>query len=180
MANPTPNWDDFYNEGLGPDLPLSPTARQQLVSGVLPSGESNGFDFRQHGSGINSPYPYPNQNTPDELAGITKSDFPDQFSDAWWQASGALKTYGPDEGTLVDSERESGIFHFKQLLSGFSSTSGVGQSGITDFTIFNPYIHHQRLPANATQGDLIEIPFVSTYRTSIDFNAYNGSRGFGG
>jgi hypothetical protein len=180
MANPTPDWDDFYDEGLGPDLPLSAAARQQLPSGVLPSGEANSFDFRQHGSGINSPFPYPNQNTPDELAGITKTDFPDQFSDAWWQASGALKTYGPDEGTLVDTEQESGIFHFNNLISRFSSASGVNQSGITDFTIFNNYVHHQRLPSNNNNADAIEIPFVSTYRTSIDFNAYNGQQGFGG
>jgi hypothetical protein len=60
----TPTWDDFHNEDLGPKLPLSDEARKQGVSGVLPSGESNGLDLAQQGSGINRPFPYPNTNTP--------------------------------------------------------------------------------------------------------------------
>jgi hypothetical protein len=45
MADPKTTWNDFYNQGLGPELPLSYAARMQGVSGVLPSGESNGLDF---------------------------------------------------------------------------------------------------------------------------------------
>ena len=179
----TPTWDDFHNEDLGPKLPLSDEARKQGVSGVLPSGESNGLDLAQQGSGINRPFPYPNTNTPDNKAfpsGHSRSQFPDQFSDDWWAASGIVKTYGPVEGALVDQSRESGIFHFDELFSQFSNAQNVAARQIDDFTIFNMYIHHERLPSNAIAGNLIEIPFVSTYRTSIDFNAYNGWQGFGG
>lgn len=181
MADPTPNWEDFYNEGIGPNLPLGQAQRVQGPSGVLPSGEGGGFDFRQ--SGINHPYPYPNLNTPDEFAfpsGTTRADFPDQFSSGWWNVSGVLKTYGPDEGTLVDSERESGIFHFNDLLSRFSNSQAVSGKQISDFTIFNPYIHHQRSPSNKDDASVIEIPYLSTYDVSIDFNAYAGSGGYGG
>lgn len=182
MADPTPTWGDFYNEGLGPNLPLSEQQRAQLPSGVLPSGEAGSFDFRQ--SGINEPFPYPNLTTPDEFAfesGADRTMFPGAFSDEWWEASGTIRTYPEDPGTPVDEERESGIFHFNELLSQFSNSSGVKDNQIDDFTIFNSYVHHQRLPANnLTSSQPILIPYVSTFNVSIDFNAYAGSGGFGG
>lgn len=181
MADPTPTWDDFYNQGLGPRIPLSEQQRQQPVSGVLPSGEANMFDFRQQGSGINEPFPYPNLTTPDELAfesGADRTMFPDAFSDEWWMASGVVKTYPADSGST--NERESGIFHFNELISQFSNATEVSGNQIDDFTIFNPYIHHQRLPSNNSAAGAIEIPYVSTYNIALDFSAYYGSGGFGG
>lgn len=183
MADPTPTWDNFYNEGLGPKLPLSAAARTQGVSGVLPSGESNSLDFEQQGTAINEPFPYPNTDTPENKAfpsGQSRSQFPNQFSDAWWAASGVVKTYGPDQGTLVDEERESGVFHFSELLSQFSNAQDVVAKQIDDFTIFNDYIHHETVPPNASKGSVVRIPFLSTYNVSIDFNVYGGWRGFGG
>lgn len=183
MADPTPTWDDFYNEGLGPQIPLSEVQRALGPSGVLPSGEANSFDFRQQGSGINQDYPYPNLTTSDDLAFESDADratFPDAFSDEWWAASGVVKTYPESSGALADDERESGIFHFQQLLSRFSNASEVSGNQIDDFTIFNSYIHHQRLPANNNNAPAIQIPFVSTYSLSIDWNAYAGPGGFTG
>jgi hypothetical protein len=183
MADPTPTWNDFYNAGLGPQLPLTPQQRVQMVSGVLPSGESNGFDFRQ--VNINEPFPYPNLSTPNDLAftsGTNRGMFPDQFSNDWWDASGIIKTYGPDQDALVDEERESGIFHFNEFLSQFSNAVDSDTKEIEDFTIFNDYIHHERYPSNRSRPlpPPIRIPYISTYRVAIDFNAYNGWVGFGG
>jgi hypothetical protein len=179
----TPTWDDFYTEGLGPSIPLSEEAREQGPSGVLPSGEANSFDFRQQGSAINSPFPYPNLETPEDLAfsdGVTRSDFPDAFSDEWWAASGIFKTYGPENDTLVSEKDESGIFHFNKLISQFSNAVEVSTKQIDDFTIFNPYIHHERMPVGSRDAGAIKIPYVSTSDVSIDFNAYGGQGGFGG
>lgn len=181
MADPTPTWDDFYNQGLGPRIPLSGQQRAQGPSGVLPSGEANSFDFRQQGSGINAEFPYPNLATPDDLAfesGADRTMFPNAFSDEWWDASGIVKTYPPESGST--NERESGIFHFNELISQFSSATEVSGNQIDDFTIFNPYVHHQRLPSNARNASAILVPFVSTFNASLDFNAYYGSGGFGG
>jgi hypothetical protein len=176
-ASGTPEWNDFYDEGIGPSLPLSQAQRAQGPSGVLPSGEGGGFDFAQ--SGINSPFPYPNENTPENLAfsdGATRADFPDQFDSDWWDVSGVIKTYGPEEGQLADS----GVFNFNELLSQFSNSQEVSDQQITDFTIFNSYVHHQTLPANDRNSTKIEIPYLSTYSVSIDFNAYSGLGGYGG
>lgn len=181
MADPTPTWDDFYNQGLGPRIPLSQQQRAQGPSGVLPSGEANMFDFRQQGSGINTPFPYPNLTTPDNFAfesGADRTMFPDAYSDEWWAASGIVKTYPEASGST--NERESGIFHFSELISQFSNATEVSGNQIDDFTIFNPYVHHQGLPANNNNAPAIKIPYVSTYNVSLDFNAYGGSGGFGG
>lgn len=185
MANKTPSWSDFHNAGRGPDLPLSDAARRQLVSGVLPSGEANGLDFAQQNTAINQPFPYPNDNTSEEFAftsGTDRAMFPDQFDEDWWDASGVVKTYPPEEGALVDDNSESGVFHFNQLLSQFSNASQIIKQQIDDFTIFNPYVHHENLPAgqSSQKATPVLIPYVSTYQVSIDFDAYNGRRGFGG
>lgn len=178
-ANPRPDWEDFYDEGLGPLLPLTSGQKVQYVSGVLPSGESNSFDFRQ--SGV--VFPYPNQGTEDEYAftsDVNPEDFPDQFSSGWWDASGILKTYGEAPSGL----RESGIFNFHDLISRFSNATEVDVTEIEDFEIFGSYIHHERLPSNAKLGTVNSnsgvIPFLATSRAVIDFDAYGGWEGFGG
>jgi hypothetical protein len=135
-------------------------------------------NYEQQGTAINRPFPYPNTNTLDNKAfpsDHSRSQFPDQFSNDWWAVSGIVETYGPNNATLYNNE--AGIFHFNGQLSQFSNTQNAAAGQVQGFTIFNTYIHHERLPSNS---NVIEIPFVSTYRTSIAFNAYNGWKGFGG
>ena len=138
MTHTTKNqWSDFYDNDpeLGPLLPLTSGQRVQLVSGVLPSGESALFDNRQlhsvrseapgfRGSGINAPFPYPNQSTKNEFKFTTNlspsgasesgedSQFSEMFSEDWWDASGILKTYPASASPLIDSQQQSGIFHW--------------------------------------------------------------------
>lgn len=128
-----PQWSDFYNNDpkLGPLLPLTSGQKVQLVSGVLPSGESAFFDNRQlhsvrseapgfRGSGINAPFPYPNSDTGAEFAFVAGEDatlLPDKFSDEWWASSGIIKTYPADvvgytSGNPAMNAQESGIFHW--------------------------------------------------------------------
>lgn len=213
------DWDDFYyasGDGiepntLGPLLPLSDEQQAIPISGVLPSGESAYFDQSQlhkqrneaagfKGSGINAPFPYPNLETADEYAfvsGQTRTQFPDQFSDDWWDASGILKTYGSDDGTLVDPVRQSGIFHrngAKSLVrplfvEGLRNVpfSGILSNGeeiasrqITDFKIFNPFILDVRVPRNEVNpaaGKLVQIPYLSTTRVKTIREPYQPASG---
>ena len=128
-----PQWSDFYNNDpqLGPLLPLTSGQKVQLISGVLPSGESAFFDNRQlhsvrseapgfRGSGINAPFPYPNSSTRAEFAFVSGEDstlLPDKFSDEWWDVFGIIKTYPADvvgytpENPAMNAQ-ESGIFHW--------------------------------------------------------------------
>ena len=129
----------------------SPLTNDQKVLGsgqVLPSGESNFYDFSQdhsynNGSGINANFPSPSDFTHD---------------------SGTIRTYGT-EGNIVE---ESGVFSGSGLNIPFSNATTAGVSGITDFTIFNNYIHNQ-LSKNDT---VVQIPFLSTYKVSEGFNPY--------
>ena len=129
----------------------SPLTNEQKVLGsgqVLPSGESNFYDFSQdysynNGSGINANFPSP-------------SDFNHD--------SGTIRTYGA-EGNIVE---KSGVFSASNLEIPFSNATTAGVSGITDFTIFNNYIHNQ-LSNNDT---VVQIPFLSTYKVSEGFNPY--------
>jgi hypothetical protein len=171
-----PKWSDFFDAGLGPNLPLSSQQQAMPVSGLLPSGESNGFDVTQshrmrseapsfRGSGINVPFPYPNEQTE---AKYKASDINNYYSDAWWDASGILKTYPSEDGVLCDQNRQSGIFHYNLERSRFSNGEDVRSKQIEDFTIFNNYIHHELvLPVG-----VISIPYISTFRTSVNWNPY--------
>lgn len=89
-------WNDFAASGLGPELPLTSSQKAQLPSGLLPSGESNYFDFSQihdsRGSGINRVFPSP-----------------PSFIDIGDGQSGVYRTYGPDDSLVVADV--SGIFH---------------------------------------------------------------------
>jgi len=179
MANTNPTWDDFYQEGLGPQLPLTSEQRVPPVSGVLPSGEGGGFDYTQDramrgeapeylGSGINLPFPYPNAETAEQF----KIDG-HAYDDEWWAASGIFKTFGPSGGPLYDTDNESSIFSFDGLTSNFSNSQDIVEAQIDDFTIFNNYIHHERLPSNLTVNNgVVWIPYVSTYNVAIDFRPY--------
>jgi len=167
------------------DVRQSHNTRYETASSKVVINEEDSTTVRHNGgsspSGINIPFPYPNLTTQDKYAfpsGQTREDFPDQFSPEWWDASGILKTYGPDGIGLsgkapIPSKpahpRQSGIFHFIGD-SGRFSASGEFQRKNTELDpfsseedplgryeqfnrkltpyLFNPYIHHERGPAS--------------------------------
>lgn len=163
----THEWKDFHPND-GPLLPLGSGQQVQLISGVMPSGEGHFLDHKQSrevnptvhasGSGINYPFPHPNPTTPNDEAFLSQEDplaFPDQFSNDWWETSGAVKTYPEDPGTPFVS---GSIFNASGLEIPFSNSSGVRE--IENFTIFNDYIHHHRLDPLLPP---ITIPYISEY-----------------
>lgn len=115
---------------------------------VMPSSEMHFFDTSQlhvlnDGSGINAKFPDPDD-------------------------SGIFKTYGPD----LPPVEKTGIFHYNNLQGGFSNAEESRQNSITDFTIFNNYIHHYRTQTadeETETDDSISIPFISTYTISVGF-----------
>lgn len=125
--------------------------QKALPSGaVLPSGEANYYDFSQSheyhdGSGINATYPSP-----------------DTFVDE----SGVIKTYAPDGSPYEGSS----VFSIVANSGTFSNASGINIQSITDFTIFNPYIHF--LPDQTGSGEIL-IPYISDYNIAKPFNPYN-------
>lgn len=119
------------------------------MSQILPSGESNFFDlnqahFRNNGSGINVVYP-----SPDDIS--------------------IYKTYPQDSGGFARIER-SGVFSFNELSSKFSNASG--HLPVDNLEVFNPYIHYYTKKNNRNQNVPIEIPYVSSYKVSIEYNPY--------
>tara|TARA_R110002096_G_scaffold119004_2_gene257656 strand:- start:1598 stop:2002 length:405 start_codon:yes stop_codon:yes gene_type:complete len=128
-----------------------PLTDEQKVLGsgqVLPSGESNFYDYSQDhsyndGSGINVNFPSP-------------SNFID--------ASGTIRTYAPS-GNVIDT---SGIFAASGLKTSFSNSMDAALSGITDFTIFNKYIHH----TTGVNSLPVQIPYLQDYTISNGFNPY--------
>ena len=173
-------WNDFY-EGqdppLGPQLPLTSGQQHPVGSGVLPSGESNFQDVRQDrslnpnfdggGSGINFPWPYPNEDTEDKLK-YTTGEIPEQLEDKftkdWGEASGVCKTYPADVDVASKrgdkrprgDQSGSGIFHPKKLLVNFSNSSGVKQRQVDDFRIFNNYIHFHRTETDVVPQTVVD------------------------
>ena len=148
-----------------PDLPLSDEAKAQLVSGVLPSGEANMFDFSQHGKSINKNYPSPSGN---EIGEPTYS--------------GVIASYPEDPDAVLS---DSGIFHFHKLDGNFSSDTEV-PSGLGDrlqafyrppqsnvpreaytFRVQDSYIHHKPY-----DGRGVEILFLSSYDEAVQLDKY--------
>ena len=179
-ANDRPKWGDFSPE-LGPELPLSKAQRSisGLPSGILPSGEANFYDVRQthfKGSGINQPFPFPNTLTKDQFKYVS-GNYPSDFSDDYWDDSGVIRTYA-GSGEISVNALESGIFSKEGENSPFSNGNIIKQTQISDFAIFNGYIHHERFPGNSTKDfdkkDLLIIPYISDYDVSIDWNPYKG------
>ena len=125
-------------------------AQKTLPSGaIFPSGEANFYDFLQShenagSSGINATFPSP-------------SGFSSE--------SGIIRTYGPD-GSGVDT---SGIFSSSNLSSRFSNSSRIDVNSITEFSIFNTYIHY----GTGVDGGSIQIPYVSTYSVSVEYDPYS-------
>jgi len=124
-------------------------AQKTLPSGaVIPSGEANFYDLSQShenagSSGINATYPSPS---------------------TFVEESGALKTYRP-EGSPTDT---SSIFNYGTSGSQFSNAGTIDTYSITDFSIFNDYIHY----ATGINGEAIIIPYVSTYTISPPIEPY--------
>ena len=106
-------------DGIPYNAPLTESQKQQLPSGLIPSGEANFFDFSQ--SGINNIYPSP-------------SNF----------NSGIYVTYPKDANPI----ERSGIFNSDGLISRFSNVNQVSGLKIESFEIFNPYIHYYRVKDN--------------------------------
>lgn len=153
------------HEWTDPELPLSNEAREQLVSGVLPSGEANMFDFSQHGKSINKTYPSPEGNQIGEPS-----------------YSSVVASFPEDSGVSL---HESGIFYFNNLDGRFSSDTQV-PSGLGDrlqafyrppqgnvpreiytFRVQDSYIHHKPY-----DGRGVEILFLSSYNEAIPLDRY--------
>ena len=110
---------------------------------IFPSGEANFYDFTQDhsnndGSGINVP-----------------------FVD---HGSGVIATYGPDSNPVETS----GILAASGLATAFSNSQEVSQTQITNFTIFNNYIHN----TSGVSGLPVLIPYLSTYTVSLKYDPY--------
>ena len=85
---------------------------------------------------------------------------PSNFIDA----SGTIRTYPPDLSPL----EQSGIFAADNLKTAFSNSENAALSGITDFTIFNNYVHY----ATGESLTSVQIPYLSDYTISTGFNPY--------
>lgn len=133
----------------------------------------------------------------DYLSYVITDDAGQLFTAEWWEASGILKTYPADvkgytRGNPAMNIYNSGIFHWNSEIdprffnsdpvirkgSLFSNGERVKSYQIQSFNIFNSYIHQHRFPDNPPPqpyrdaGRTIQIPYISTFKASIDFNAY--------
>lgn len=149
-------------------IPLTNEQKVLPSGALLPSGEANFFDFRQdrsnrNGQGIDTDYPNP-----------------------FFAGSGrALLATNPTLSGIITSGLigggEQGIFSYNNLSGQFSNAVGSLVSGITDFTIFNPYIHYYGVQVRNVRGNEIipvTIPYLSDYTaTSGDqlFDVYSNS-----
>lgn len=182
-------------------IPITEVSGVGYVSGVLPSGESGFLDDLQHrsvngpvdslGSGINHLFPFPQKTTVNALkypsgdfySELYSTFFSDQFTPEWWEESGILNTYGPTPhiADLVEDvlpKVGSGTIHPSGFQSPFSNAPESKVNSINDFTVFNPYIHHKGLPSTSKPGAAIFIPYLSTYKVSIDWDAYGRINGY--
>ena len=178
-ANDRPEWDDFAPED-GTTFPVNQSL-SGFPSGILPSGESNFYDTGQShaengGSGINYKFPYPDEYTAHEFV-HSPSEPSGLYNEAHWDISGVIVTREADLSGSVNT-LQSGIFSKEGEVSPFSNGSIVKQNQIEDFTIFGNYIHFERFPSNSSLdfGDQehLEIPYISDYDVSIDWNPYKG------
>jgi len=148
-------------------VPLTPEQKTLLPGMLLPSGEENFFDQSQDrsyhdGSGIDVPFPRSGWADPSGFGGL-------------------LQTYPTDSGIATSGENYIGsgdIFNPYGLSGLFSNADpSLVLSGITDFTIFNPYIHYysqQASPTAVSSGGLpVFIPYISDYTVSYPYDVYN-------
>lgn len=162
--------DTYYYEN-----PAMPLASGDYGSGViLPSSEAHFYDLAQahahnDGRGINAVFPNP--------LGVNSED---KFSEDWWNVSGLLRTY-PEEAVEKDTlfwrthpvlsagdsgGGHSGVFYYVGLRGQFSNLGTVVP--ISDFNIFNQYIHHVR----DVNGSVTSIPYTSDFTVSVAYNPY--------
>ena len=137
------------------------------ASAIMPSSEMHFFDVSQShirqgtnhlsvNEGINANYPDPSIfYTVDPRTGETTTVDGSEF----FEESGILKTFPPD----IESVEKSGVFHYNKLQGAFSNAPASRDDSITDFTIFNHYIHHH---------GQVSIPYLSTYTATIMYNPY--------
>ena len=109
------------------NIPLG-TGEMALPSGaVLPSGEANFFDFEQQGKALNATYPSPADFTGASGVRVTSPVNPDLASEL------ALVEGSGIQGSLLAPTR---------LNTPFSNTESAASGQISDFTIFNSYVHY--------------------------------------
>ncbi len=146
-------------------LPLTDEQKILPDGALLPSGESNFFDYRQdysarNGQGINTDYPSP------FFAG---------------SGNGLIATNPPISGLTTGGVNgigsgEQGFLTYNGVSGLFSNAVGSLVSGITDFTIFNPYIHYYGVPIRNVRGletMPVTIPYLSDYTVASGFDIYN-------
>jgi hypothetical protein len=109
------------------NIPLTVEQKELPSGAVMPSGESVFYDFKQSAAPLNETFPSPN-------------DFAEE--------SGTLKTY-PRNTTLTQAGAQmpvaiGGITDSILAPYGLSTpfSNSLSGGGITDFKIFNPYIHY--------------------------------------
>jgi hypothetical protein len=154
-------------------IPLTNEQKKLPSGALLPSGEANFFDFRQdysvrNGQGINTDYPNP------FFTGSGSALIATKPSDS---GIDRITTTGVN---LIGSG-EKGILTYNNVSGLFSNAVGSLVSGITDFTIFNPYIHYYGVQTRNVRGVEtvpVTIPYLSDY-TAISgdklFDVYNNT-----
>lgn len=148
------------------ELPLSNSQKTLPSGALLPSGEANFFDFRQDrsyhgGSGINDPFPW---------SGFYGSGY--TLLNGRPPASGDVAS-----GINFIGSGQQGILTYNNVSGLFSNAPATLISGITDFTIFNPYIHYYPTPpqqnVNGPVSDPVLIPYISDYTVVSGFDIYS-------
>ena len=109
------------------NVPLG-TGEMALPSGaVLPSGEANFFDFQQQGKALNATYPSPADFTGASGVRVTSPVNPDLASELVLIEGSGI------QGSLLAPT---------DLNTPFSNTENAASGQISDFTIFNSYVHY--------------------------------------
>ena len=140
-----------------PLTPLTDNQRMVAISGgeLLPSGEEHFLD-RGQPLPLNETFPSPTGKRPD---GYTWEEF--------FAESGVYETNAPDDPIVSQgSIDETGVFHYNRLDGQFSSALDPSDNLITDFTIFNSYVHHERLQVDGEEDKVLTIPYLSTLTVS--------------
>lgn len=140
--------------------------QQKYPSGILPSGQANFADQNQYPQ-INEIYPSPSSTINNLLATYPPSG------------------YSPETRYLLGELKETGILHYDQLIqnrnfsNGFATQVAIELAGISDFNIFNPYIHYypninpsEINQQNKNSNYKVDIPYVSDYEIAEPFTPY--------
>ena len=106
---------------------------------LFPSGEMHFFDISQSGAGI--------------VGSAINADFPHP------DESGIYKTHPAD----LDLVEKTGVFHYNNLERVFSNAPESRMVSITDFTIYNPYMHHEGGVSIPYVSDATPVSITSPY-----------------